>query len=416
VKREKDTLMTPYDSIKYHRQMEQASFMAMDPVTGEVRAWVGGINFKTYKYDHVNIRTQRQVGSAIKPFLYTQAMEERGFTPETECDNVPQFFPGSGWVPAGRRGGGGSMSMANGLAYSKNCVAAYIMKQVGPQQFADFLSRINIPTKVKPYPSIALGTCDLSMYEMIWGYSIFAGRGFSTKPYCISRIEDRNGNVIKRFDYSVNRKEAVSEVTAYTMARMMQGPVDKGTARGMRIRVGAAEMGGKTGTTDDNADAWFFGYTPQLLAGSWVGFDDRFIRNEGDGSRMARPICEYFFRKVLADKRLGIERDAKFVRPAELENDINSADIIISDSDPDPGAEGVDQGAGTEQDYNYIDSIGPESKPVKEDENKPVKKDTVAKAPINKEDNKITPIGSPVKDSAKKKGLLKRIFGGKDNP
>ena len=176
--------------------MEQASFMAMDPVTGEVRAWVGGINFKTYKYDHVNIRTQRQVGSAIKPFLYTQAMEERGFTPETECENIPQFFPGSGWVPAGRRGGGGSMSMANGLAYSKNCVAAYIMKQVGPKQFADFLSRINIPTKVKPYPSIALGTCDLSMYEMIWGYSIFAGRGFSTKPYCISRIEDRNAAIV----------------------------------------------------------------------------------------------------------------------------------------------------------------------------------------------------------------------------
>ncbi|HMK26473.1 MAG TPA: transglycosylase domain-containing protein [Chitinophagaceae bacterium] len=419
MKREKDTLMTPYDSIKYHRQMEQASFMAMDPVTGEVRAWVGGINFKTYKYDHVNMRTQRQVGSAIKPFLYTQAMEERGFTPETECENIPQFFPGSGWVPAGRRGGGGSMSMANGLAYSKNCVAAYIMKQVGPKQFADFLSRINIPTKVKPYPSIALGTCDLSMYEMIWGYSIFAGRGFSTKPYCISRIEDRNGNVIKRFDYSVNRKEAVSEVTAYTMARMMQGPVDKGTARGMRIRVGAAEMGGKTGTTDDNADAWFFGYTPQLLAGSWVGFDDRFIRNEGDGSRMARPICEYFFQKVLADKRLGIERDAKFVKPAEMENEINSADILISDSDPDPAGQGDDQGVGNEQDYNNDyrnnDSIGPESKPLPKDENTPAKKDTTSKMPVKKEDDKMRPIGSLVKDSAKKKGFLKKIFGGKDN-
>ena len=306
--------------------------------------------------------------------------------------------------------------MANGLAYSKNCVAAYIMKQVGPKQFADFLSRINIPTKVKPYPSIALGTCDLSMYEMIWGYSIFAGRGFSTKPYCISRIEDRNGNVIKRFDYSVNRKEAVSEITAYTMARMMQGPVDKGTARGMRIRVGAAEMGGKTGTTDDNADAWFFGYTPQLLAGSWVGFDDRFIRNEGDGSRMARPICEYFFQKVLADKRLGIERDAKFVKPAEMENEINSADILISDSDPDPAGQGDDQGVGNEQDYNndYNDSIGPESKPVQEDDNKPAKKGSTNKSAAKKEDDKMNPIGSLVKDSAKKKGFLKKIFGGKD--
>jgi penicillin-binding protein 1A len=415
IKREKDTLMTPYDSIKYHKQMEQASIMAMDPVTGEVRAWVGGINFKTYKYDHVNLNTKRQVGSTIKPFLYTQAMEERGFTPETECENVAQFFPGFGWVPSGRKAGGGSMSMANGLAYSKNGVTAYIMKQVGPQQFVDFLSRLNIPTKVQPYPSIALGTCDLSMFEMLWGYTIFAGRGFSTKPYYISRIEDRNGNTLKRFDYSANRKEAISEITAYTMARMMQGAVDKGTARGMRTRVGAAEMGGKTGTTDDNADAWFMGYTPQLLVGSWVGFDDRFLRNTGDGNRIARPICEYFFRKVLADKKLGIEKDAKFVKPAELENQINSADILISDSDPNPGAEGADQGVGNEQDYNSnTDSIGPESKPLQDDD-KPVKKDTVVKAPIKKEEDNNKPIGAPVEEQKKKKGLLKRLFGKKDN-
>jgi penicillin-binding protein 1A len=413
--REKDSIMTPLDSIKYHLQMEQADFMAMDPVTGEVRAWVGGINFKTYKNDHVNIKTKRQVGSTIKPFLYTQAMEERGFTPETECENVAQFFPGSGWVPSGRKCDGGELAMADALAFSKNCATAYIIKQVGPQQFADFLSRINIPTKVQPYPSIALGTCDLSLYEMLWGYTIFAGRGFSTKPYSISRIEDRNGNVIKRFDYSVNRKEVVSEATAYTMARMMQGPVDKGTARGMRIRVGAAEMGGKTGTTDDNADAWFIGYTPQLLAGSWVGFEYTFMRNLGDGSRISRPITEYFFRKVLANKNLGIERDARFVRPAELENDMMSADIIISDTDPVPGAEGNDQGVGNEEDYNQYnnDLIGPESQPVKEDEQKPAKNDTVSKTPIKKKvDNISKPIGSPVEQLKKKKSLLKRIFGG----
>ncbi|MBC7874164.1 MAG: penicillin-binding protein [Ferruginibacter sp.] len=422
-KREKDSVMTPIDSIKYHLQMEQAGFMAMDPVTGEVRAWVGGINFKTYKNDHINLKTKRQVGSTIKPFLYTQAMEERGFTPETECDNVAQFFPGSGWVPSGKKCGGGSMSMANALAYSKNCATAYIMKQVGPQQFADFLGRINIPTKVKPFPSIALGTCDLSMYEMLWGYTIFAGRGFSTKPYSISRIEDRNGNVIKRFDFSVNRKEAVSEATAYTMTRMMQGTVDKGTARGLRTRVGATEMGGKTGTTDDNADAWFMGYTPQLLAGSWVGFEYTFMRNEGDGSRIARPITEYFFKKVLADKKLGIEKDARFVKPADMENEINSADLMISDSDPNPGAEGDDQGLGNEEDYNNYDkydSIGPESKPLDEEKPKtdnkpPVKKDSLAKTPIKKEDTDGKPIGAPAEDPKKKKGLLRRIFGDKEN-
>lgn len=414
-KREKDTIMTPLDSIKYHLQMEQADFLAMDPVTGEVKAWVGGIHFKTFKNDHVNLNTKRQVGSTIKPLLYTQAMEERGFTPKTECENVAQLFPGSGWVPSGRKCGGGVLSMADALAFSKNCATAYIMKQVGPQQFVDFLSRLNIPTKIPPYPSIALGTCELSLYEMLWGYSIFAGRGFSTKPYCISRIEDRNGNVIKRFDFSMNRKETISEATSYTMARMMQGTVDKGTAGGLRSRVGAAEMGGKTGTTNDNADAWFIGFTPQLLAGAWVGFEYTFMRNTGDGNRIARPIAEYFFKKVLADKRLGIEKDAKFIRPAELENDMMSADIIISDSDPIPGAEGNDQGVGNEEDYNQYynnDTLGPESQPVNEEGQNPQKKDTVVKTPVKKDDDNGKPIGSPVEQSKKKKGLLKRIFGG----
>ncbi len=418
-RREKDTVMTPMDSIKYHLQMEQASFMAMDPVTGEVKAWVGGINYKTYKNDHVNLKTKRQVGSTIKPFLYTQAMEERGFTPDTDCENAAQYFEGFGWVPSGRKAGGGTMTMANGLAFSKNGVTAYLMKQVGPKQFVDFLQRINIPTPVKPYPSIALGTCDLSMYEMLWGYTYFAGRGFSTKPYSISRIEDRNGNVIKRFDFSVNRKEVVSEVTAYTMCKMMQGTVDKGTARGMRSRVGAAEMGGKTGTTDDNADAWFIGYTPQLLAGSWVGFEYTFMRNTGDGNRIARPIAEYFFKKVLENKSLGIEKNAKFIKPAEMENEINSADIIISDYDPNPEAQGDDQGVGTQDDYNEYgptDPIGPESKPV-EDDPKP-KKDTqklIQNTPANKKDDDAVPIGAPADKPEKKKGLLRRLFDKKNN-
>jgi len=413
-KREKDTVMTPYDSIKYHRQMEQTSFMVMDPVTGEVRAWVGGINFKTYKYDHVNLKTKRQVGSSIKPLLYTQAMEERGFTPETEVEDIQQNFGAGRLVPAtGRTCSGRTMTMANALAYSKNCATAYIMKQVGPQQFADFLGRLNIPTKVEPHPSIALGSCDLSLYEMLWGYTVFAGRGFSTKPYFISRIEDRNGNVIKRFDYSVNRKEPVSEITAYKMARMMQGTVDKGTAAGLRGRLGAEEMGGKTGTTNDNADAWFMGYTPQLLAGAWVGFDDRFIRNEGDGSRMARPIWEAFFKKVYADKTLGIEKDARFVIPAELENEINSADILKDIEEVEPGAEGEEQGVGTEQDYNNNEYIGPESKPVKEDNGKPAKKDTVTKTTVIKTEA-AKPIGSAKEDTQKKKGFLKRLFGKKE--
>ena len=346
-KREKDTIMTPYDSIKYHRQMMQTSFMVMDPITGEVKAWVGGINFKTYKYDHANLKTQRQVGSTIKPLLYLQAIEERGFNAETEVIDQQQDFGNKQLVPATSKScTGRTMTMASALAWSRNCATAYIMKQVGAKQFADFLARVNIPTKVEAYPSIALGSCDLSLFEMMWGYSVFPGRGFSTKPYFISRIEDRNGNVIKRFDYSVNRKEAVSELSAYNMTRMMQGTVDQGTAAGLRARLGAAEMGGKTGTTNSNADFWFIGYTPQLMAGTWVGCDDRFITLESSayyGGSVARPIWEAFFKKIYADKTLGIDREARFVQPADYNDQINSADLLPIEIDPNPAGEGEDQ-------------------------------------------------------------------------
>ncbi len=416
-KREKDTVMTPYDSIKYHKQIMQASFLAMDPVTGEIKAWVGGVNFKTFKYDHVNLKTKRQVGSSIKPFLYAQAMEERGFAPETEVLDQQQDFGRGRLVPAtGKTCTGRAMTMASALAWSRNCASAYIMMQVGPEPFEEFISRIGIPTDVGPHPSNALGACDLSLYEMLWGYTMFAGRGFTTKPWYISRIEDRNGNVIKRFDYSVNRKEVISEATAYKMVRMMQGTVDIGTAAGLRARLGAAEMGGKTGTTNENSDAWFMGYVPQLLAGVWVGCDDRFVRlNKNDargyGGYAARPIWEAFFRKVYADKKLGIDKEAKFSKPEDIDLELNSADPLnLIDLMPPPAAEGEDQGVGNESDFEIIKTreyIGPESKPVV-DESKP-QKDTVE---IKKEE---TPkIGDPQTEEKKKKGFLQKIFGKKD--
>lgn len=419
--REKDTVMTPMDSIKYHRQMLQTSFMVMDPITGEVRAWVGGIDFKTYKYDHANLKTKRQVGSSIKPLLYCEAMEERGFTPESAIPNEAQYFEGNGWVPAKRECPGlPTVSMAGALAYSLNCASAYLMKQVGPRQFANFLSQINIPTKVDPVPSIALGACDLSLYEMMWGYSIFPGRGFSTRPNFISRIEDRNGNVIKRFDYSQTRKEAVSEVTAYKMARMMEGPVTRGTAAGLMQRLGAKEMGGKTGTTNDNADAWFMGFTPQLLAGTWIGCDDRFIRIQsglGYGGQAARPIWEAFFQKVYADKSLGIDKEAVFPKPADLENEMSTADPLeVNPFAPPPGAEGVDQGVGNADDYGLDTSykyMGPESKaPVDEDDVQKKKPNSKKDSSSNTRDPKI---GTPKEDKKEKKGFFKKIFGKKED-
>jgi penicillin-binding protein 1A len=412
--RSKDTIMTPYDSIKYHRLFTQAGFMAMDPVTGEVKAWVGGIGFKTFKYDHVNLNTKRQVGSTIKPLLYGEAVEELGFTPETPVQDVQQSFGAGQLVPAtGGSCTGRSMSMASALAWSRNCATAYIMKQVGPRRFTDFLQHIGVPTKVPAYPSIALGSCELSLFEMMWAYSIFGGRGFSTKPYFISRIEDRNGNVIKRLDYSVNRREAISEAAAYVMTRMMQGPVDIGTAKGLRARLGAAEMAGKTGTTNDNSDAWFMGFVPQLLAGVWVGSDDRFIRNEGAGGfggQAARPIWEHFFKKVYENKELGINKEERFIEPPTLNNEAQSADASLyytDPSDPDPVAAGEDMGAGTEEEYmqNSGEYIGPESAPLPDDPNKKKQppKDTVVKK------EKVAPPEEP----KKKKGLFKKIFGKK---
>ena len=413
--REKDTVMTPLDSIRYHRQMMQCSFMITDPVTGEVKAWVGGIGFKSFKLDHANLKTKRQVGSAIKPFLYTQAIEERGFTPETVVENQAQFFPGNGWVPAGRKCKGlPQVTMAGALAYSLNCASAYIMKQVGPPQFAEFLQRLGIPSKVDVVPSLALGTCNLSLYEMMWGYSVFPGHGFSTRPYFISRIEDRNGNVIKRFDNGANRKEAISEVSAYRMCRMMQGTVDIGTAAGLRGRLGIAEMGGKTGTTNDNTDGWFMAYTPQLLGGVWIGCDDQFIRlenNLGYGGQAARPIWEYFFKKVLADKSLGIDKDAKFSVPTEMQNEINSADIMEMIDTLPPGAQGEDEGVGNSNDFMdqpNKEYIPPESKPVNDDEEVKKKRDTSTVAPkigdMNRSDTQ-----------KKKKGFLRKLFGKKDD-
>ncbi|HTS45975.1 MAG TPA: transglycosylase domain-containing protein [Puia sp.] len=415
-KREKDTVMTPLDSIKYHRQMLQTGFMAMDPMSGAVKAWVGGIDFKTYKFDHVNINTKRQVGSSIKPLLYSDAIEDVGFTPETECENQAQYFDGYGLVPAKGlcKGDGVSVSMATALAWSLNCASAYVMKQVTPKRFVNFLKNINIQSQLEPYPSICLGAVNISMYEMMWAYSMFPSGGFSTKPYYISRIEDKNGNVLDHFD--TERKEVLSQNTAYTMCRMMQGPVDIGTAMGLRERLGISEMGGKTGTTQNNTDAWFLAYTPQLMAGSWIGCDDNFIRLDGglgEGGHAARPIWEYFFAKVLADKNLGINKQAKFVQPENMKTDAMYDYMNIIDKTPPPGAEGQDQGNGNAN--QYLDTSSPKvpvDSKLSGEEEKVLQEATT----IQKSDNQGS-VTITVKDAdknpppKKKKGFFNKLFG-----
>lgn len=307
------------------------------------------------------------------------------------------------------------MSMATALAWSLNCASASIMKQVTPQRFVDFLKNINIPTKLDAYPSLALGACGLSLYEMLWGYSMFPAGGFSTKPYYIARIEDKNGNVLDRFD--TERKEVISQSTAYTMCRMMQGTVDIGNAAGLRERLGVLEMGGKTGTTNDNADAWFMGYTPQLLAGVWLGCDDRFIQLQGGlgyGVQAARPIWEYFFAKVLADKNLGLNKQAKFVQPESMKNQFLDYEHMIDRTVP-PGAEGLDEGNGKAN--QYLDTSSPKvpvDSKLSSDEEKVLLEATSGNNTAKPRRDNNPPANGSQGTEKKKKGLLWRIFGNKD--
>ncbi|MDB5250733.1 MAG: penicillin-binding protein [Segetibacter sp.] len=418
-KRETDTTMTPYDSIKYHRQMLQAGFMAMDPISGEIKAWVGGIDFKTFKYDHVNVNTKRQVGSTIKPLLYSLAIEEAGFTPNTIVQDVQQDFGSLGLVPnTGATCTGRSVPMANALAWSRNCASAYILKQLGnngndaANRFAEFLKKCNFTTKIDPFPSIALGACELSLYEMMQGYSMFPGRGFTAKPLMIARIEDKNGNVLENF-LPAQRKEVINEVTAYSVALMMEGVIKNGTGQSMGDQFGlTSEIAGKTGTTNDNSDAWFMGYTPQLLAGTWVGCDDRFIRFNGDvgeGSAAALPIWAYFFNKALADKTLGLDRQAKFSKPDVLSNDVIFDYMNTINARSAAPAEGENMGNGTSEDY-IIPDAPPEEIGAESDISIEKAKPGVPTEPV---ETPKEPEAKPEVQEDKKGGFLRGIFGKK---
>ena len=397
-KREKDTVMTPYDSIKYHRQMLQAGFMVMDPLTGEVKAWVGGIGFKSFKYDHVNINTKRQVGSTMKPLLYSLAIEEAGFTPNTTVYDQQQSFGSYGLVPAtGKSCTGQSMPMAAALAQSRNCASAYILKQLDTEgnnsakRMVEFLKRADISAKIDPYPSIALGACEISLFEMMQSYSMFPGKGFNVKPMYITRIEDRNGNVLATF--TPKRKEVISEVTAYSVAKMMEGVMRAGTGRGMWSYVPDMAIAGKTGTTNENSDGWFIGYTPQLIAGGWVGADDRFIHFNkesawGQGGRAVLPIWGYFFGKAAADANCGIDTKLTFSKPDMVENEIMLD--YLNNTPPVLGAESEDMGTGAAGDYEIpidikAEDIAPESqKPTDSKPTDPKKQTTPQPAVVTK--------------------------------
>jgi penicillin-binding protein 1A len=391
-----DTVMTPYDSLKYHKQTLQTGFLAVDPFTGEVKAWVGGVDFKTFKYDHVNINTKRQVGSTIKPLLYSLAIEEAGFTPNTIVQDQQQNFDGYGMVPNTPKSCTGlSIPMAQALAESRNCASAYIMKQINgksneaAKQFVEYLKKCNVKSDIQPYPSIALGAVEISLYEMVQAYTMFPGAGYNAQPFFINRIEDKNGNVLE--SYSPQRRKVISDVTAYSVVSMMQGVIQKGTGRSMySYAVPTQSIAGKTGTTNDNSDLWFMGYTPQLLAGAWVGCDDRYIRFSdnyfGQGAHASLPIWAYFMSKVAADPACNLDPNASFERPISMASDFN-IDFVSKDS---TALEGIDDIINTEDIKAESDYTLPDAEIAS-----PVKNNLPEK---NIAPNKTTP---PIKNNSK---------------
>lgn len=316
-----DTTMTPIDSIRYVKSFLRAGFMSMDPTTGAVKAYVGGLDYTHFMYDMVT-GGRRQVGSTIKPFLYSLAMEN-GFSPCDLAPNVQRTYmvAGKPWTPrnASHKRAGEMVTLKWGLAQSSNWISAYLMSKLSPQQFVQLLHDygINNPD-IHPSMSLCLGPCEMTVAEMVSAYTTFANHGIRTAPMFVSRIEDNEGNVITNFQPRMN--EVISEESANKMLVLLKGVVDGGTAGRLRYKYNfTGEIGGKTGTTNRNSDAWFMGFTPQLVSGCWVGGDDRDIHFDsmrmGQGATMALPIWAYFMKKVYRDKTLPYDPNAKFDLP-----------------------------------------------------------------------------------------------------
>mgnify|MGYP000615088796 FL=1 len=341
-----DTLMTPDDSIIYYKSHLRAGFMAIEPQTGHIKAYVGGPDYRYFKYDNIR-QGKRQVGSTIKPFLYTLAMQE-GMSPCDKVVNVPQTFivGDKTWTPKSTDKDewiGQTVTLKWGLTKSSNNISAYLMKQFGPHAMAEMMRKMGIGSYIEEVPSLCVGPADLSLYEMVAAYNTFPSQGVYISPIFVTRIEDNMGNVLA--DFTTRKREAISEHTAYLMANLMQGVVNSGTAIRLRFKYGLkGEIAGKTGTTNDQSDGWFIGYTPSITAGAWVGAEDRQVHFEslslGGGSNMALPIWGIWMKKVLADKTLDISETDKFIAPAGMHLNLNCDG---SDSDASSGVKEAEE-------------------------------------------------------------------------
>ena len=325
-KGERDTLMTPRDSILHHKRIMRASFVAMDPHTGFVKAYVGGPNFRYFKYDMAK-QGKRQIGSTIKPFVYTFAIDHLGLTPCTMVPNLPvtiETSNGQAWSPkeAGKVEYDGVLHpLMWGLALSRNNYSAWLMKQAKePEAVADFIHNMGIRSFIDPVPALCVGSSESNVYELVSAFSTFANGGVHNDAIFVTRIEDRHGNLIASF--IPQSQDAINERTAYTMLQMLRRVVDAGTAGSLRWRFDLhdIELAGKTGTSNENRDAWFMCVAPRIVAGAWVGGEDQqvHLQSRGEGSVLALPIVGDFLKRVYDDGTLGVSRSDQFIRPTMM--------------------------------------------------------------------------------------------------
>ncbi len=339
---EEEVEMSPWDSIRYHKQIAQAGLMSMVPGTGEIKAWVGGIDWQHFQYDHIK-QGKRQVGSTFKPFVYASAIMRLGMTPCSTVSNGTYNY--KGWHVPGR---GGMLTLRDALAHSQNPVAARLIQESGVDNVIQLARDLGVTEEIPRNNTIALGSSDITIYEMLGAYSTFANYGNYIKPEMIWRIEDANGRVIKEVKPAI--KEVMNELYAYTMIDLMKGVAAYGTASGELRSKGisaAVEIAGKTGTTQNNSDGWFMGIVPNLATGAWVGWEDRathfYGTGEGQGAKMALPIWAIYMKKVWADKTLGISPEDKFVKPSNWTGNCSDLQGLGGGYGDDGGLQTIDQ-------------------------------------------------------------------------
>ncbi|MBN2175765.1 MAG: transglycosylase domain-containing protein [Bacteroidales bacterium] len=338
-----DTVMTPMDSIRYYKFFLQAGLMSMEPQTGYVKAYVGGVNYKHFQYDHVT-QGARQVGSTFKPFLYTLAMEN-GLSPCTKFANIQPIIyldNGDTWEPqnSSSKDIGTEITLKYALATSNNWISGWLIKRFSPQSVVKIARKMGVTSFLDPVPAIVLGSSDLSLYEMVGAMNTFANKGVYIEPIFVTRIEDKNGNVLETF--VPNQQEAMSEETAYLMLELMEGVVQYGTGIRLRLKYKFENpIAGKTGTTNNHSDGWFMGITPDLTTGVWVGCEDRAAHfrslSLGQGANMALPVWALYMQKIYADSTLNVSMEdfEKPLNPIGVEIDCDKADENTNVTKPD---------------------------------------------------------------------------------